>query len=101
MDVAAQDLSAWDDEALVRAFNYAMQTHRKPGDPPVCSVGIGCTPPVESMAPPAPAEQPTPMAPPPPAQLPVPQLPGLAGGDEALNDLLLAWYYRFNYYLSP
>lgn len=29
------DVGAWDDDALVKAFNHALKSHRRTGDPPV------------------------------------------------------------------
>ena len=126
--VGVADVEAWDDEAIVKAFNFAMQSHRRKGDedsaeaprprePEGATIGawqpvdstpatVGHAKPAEWAAaapsfagshnPSAPAQH---LPPPPGMTPPAPPMPTLgqgAGGldDKALNDLLLAWYYR-------
>ena len=156
-DGAPADLEAWDDDAIVKAFNHAMKTHRLEGEEepyPSSEPSIGAWQPVETATPShehgaasvaVNAEAKEPVAsvggiPGPgstaggvgstPAAAPVggpnfggygaaaqqqsyyephratpgsaPAIPPIPTGldDEALNDLLLAWYYRYVLSLS-
>mmetsp|Transcript_44044 Transcript_44044/g.89000 ORF Transcript_44044/g.89000 Transcript_44044/m.89000 type:complete len:160 (-) Transcript_44044:304-783(-) len=129
------ELDAWDDDAIVKAFNHAMKTHRTTRDTDSMpefeepSIGswhevnrktcagdaaqskaekqpdsaresssavpsIPISPAMTNSLPPMMAPPSMPM-PPPPLMPPMP--PGAASDDEALSDLLLAWYYSGYY----